>query len=90
VIITTTIREAKLKPESAERYPTLPARMWTSAVCLAELVGCHGGERIEPSDPPGKPYKERTLSEVDFEFRGGLPRGLGGLFTRTRTSELVF
>jgi hypothetical protein len=82
--VTEQVRQAKLRPECAERYPTLPARMWTSATCLADLVASDRPEPIE------KPYKERTLSEGDFEFRGGLPRGLGGLFARTRTSEVVF
>jgi hypothetical protein len=85
--ITATVRQAKLKPECAERYPTLPARMWTSATWLAELVGSYREARLEP---PGTPIKERTLSEIDFEFRGGLPRGLRGLFTRTRIYEPAF
>jgi hypothetical protein len=87
VAITTTVREAKLKPECAERYPTLPARMWTSATSLAELVAFY---QEAPPERPRKHNKERTLSDIDFEFRGGLPRGLGGLFTRTRISEPVF
>jgi hypothetical protein len=69
--ITTTVRQAKLRPECAERYPTLPARMWTSATCLADLVASHRGARPERR---GQPDEERTLSEADFEFRGGFPR----------------
>ena len=69
--ITTTVRQAKLRPECAERYPTLPARMWTSATCLADLVASYRGARLERR---GKPDEERTLSEADFEFRGGFPR----------------
>lgn len=85
--ITTEVREAKLRPECAERYPTLPARMWTSATSLAELVAsCPGA----PTDRHGKRHHKRGLSEIDFEFRGGLPRGLTGLFFRTRISEPVF
>jgi len=79
--VTATVRQAKLRPESAERFPTLPARMWTSATCLAELVISDGETR------PGKPPKERTLSETDFEFRGGSPRWPAGSFVRTRIDE---
>jgi hypothetical protein len=68
---TTTVRQAKLRPECAERYPTLPARMWTSASCLADLVASYGGARPERR---GETDEERTLSEADFEFRGGFPR----------------
>ena len=66
--VTSTVRQAKLRPECAERYPTLPARMWTSATCLAELVSSYRGAR------PWEADNERTLSEADFEFRGGFPR----------------
>ena len=70
--ITTTVRQAKLRPECAERYPTLPARMWTSATCRADLVASYrGGPRPERR---GEPDEERTLSKADFEFRGGFPR----------------
>ena len=81
--LTTRVRQAKLKPECAERYPTLPARMWTSATCLAELVSSYRAAQ------PGEPDKERTLSETDFEFRGGVSRCSGGLFAHTRADEPV-
>ena len=82
-----TVRQAKLKPECAELYPTLPARMWTSAVWLAQLVGAY--RRAQPQRP-GRTEKERTLSEADFEFRGGLPHWLGGSIAHTRTGEPAF
>lgn len=84
--VTATVRQAKLRRECADRYPTLPARMWTSAARLAELVASYrrGPQR------PGKIKKKRTLSEADFEFRGGSPRWLGGLIARTRTGEPAF
>ena len=85
--ITATGRQAKLKPECADRYPTLPARMWTSAACLTELVTAY--RRAWPRRP-AKAEKGRTLSETDFEFRGGFPRRLGGLFACTRTGELRY
>ena len=79
--ITSMVRQAKLRPECAERYPTLPACMWTSATCLAELVASDRGAR------PGEPDNERTLSETDFEFRGGASRSSDGLFAHTRMDE---
>lgn len=82
--IAATVRQAKLKPECAERYPTLPARMWTPATCVAELVAPCRAAR------PGKTPKGRTLPETDFEFKGGFPRRLGGWFARTRTGELTY
>jgi hypothetical protein len=81
---TTAVRQAKLKPECAERYPTLPARMWTSAIWVAELVASYRGARPEPR----KPNEERTLSETDFEFRGGSSAsGAGGLPERASMSQ---
>lgn len=85
--ITATVRQAKLRPECADRYPTLPASMWTSAARLAELVAAY--RRARPQ-PPGKTRKGRTLPEAEFEFRGGSPRWLGGLIARTRDGELAF
>jgi hypothetical protein len=85
--ITATVRQAKLRRECADRYPTLPARMWTSATYLAELVAFY---RVARPKRPGKLDKERTLSETDFEFRGGFPRWSDGLIARTRTGEPAF
>ena len=85
--ITANIRQAKLRPECAECYPTLPACMWTSASGLAELVASYRGARPERR---GKPGQERTLPEGDFEFRGGFHRWPDGLFARTRIGEPVF
>ncbi len=85
--VTATVRQAQLKPERADRYPTLPARMWTQAACLTELVASY--RRTRPHQP-GNTEKGRTLPETDFEFQGGLPRRLGGWFARTRTGELTY
>jgi hypothetical protein len=85
--ITASVRQAQLRPQCAERYPTLPARIWTSATCIAELVASFRGARPEWA---GKSAQERILSEADFEFRGGFPRRLGGWFARTRPGELTY
>jgi hypothetical protein len=79
---TTAVREAKLKPESADRYPMLPARMWTSASWMAALVASYRGERPERTE---KPERDRTLSDDDFEFRGGPPAN-GTTYSGDRTA----
>jgi hypothetical protein len=62
------LREAALKPAAAERYPYLPARTWTAAGRLAELVARYRGI------PAGAVNRlNRVLSERDFMFRGGGP-----------------
>jgi len=83
--VSATGRQAKLRPECADRYPTLPARIWTSASRLAELVA--SCRRAPPW--PAKTKMERTLPEADFEFQGGSHRWLGGLILRTRSGELA-
>lgn len=60
-----TIREAALKPSAAGCYPFLPARMWTAAGRLAELVARY---RDIPAGAVSR--VNRVLSEKDFMFRG--------------------
>jgi hypothetical protein len=60
------VREAALKPSAANSYPYLPARMWTSARRLAELVAKYRGLPAEALD-----RLNRVLSDQDFMFRGG-------------------
>jgi hypothetical protein len=61
-----TIREARLRLKAADRYPSLPVRMWTQAARMAELVRTDR-ERV------GRPARaqRRVLAEGDFRFRGG-------------------
>jgi hypothetical protein len=58
------VRQAALKPDAAELYPYLPARMWTSAARLAKLVATYRGLCLEASD-----RAHRVLSGADFMFR---------------------
>jgi hypothetical protein len=72
-------REAQLRREAADRYPTVPARMWTHARRLDALL---------MRSQQGRPRSGRTMSEDDFQFRvGGAPRG-GMLGEGTRRGEL--
>jgi hypothetical protein len=56
-------REAALRPGAAKLYPYLPARMWTAASRIAELVARYQG-RV--SQAVGRACR---LSEVHFTFR---------------------
>ena len=59
-------REAALRPAAAELYPFLPARMWTAAAHLTELVARSRGICATATD-----RAHRVLSDADFIFRGG-------------------
>jgi hypothetical protein len=76
-----TIREARLKREAADRYPLIPARMWTQAARMAALVRAQlerGGRRVRA--------RRRALAEEDFRFRGGF-RHPGDAHTRLTDPE---
>jgi hypothetical protein len=62
------VRLAALKPTAAASYPYLPARMWTTAARLAELVAKYRGI---PANAVNR--LNRVLSDQDFMFRGGGP-----------------
>jgi hypothetical protein len=62
------IIEAALKPSAAQSYPYLPARMWTTARRLAELVAKYHGIPVEAVD-----RIDKVLSDRDFMFRRGGP-----------------
>ena len=61
-----TVREARLRPDHAERYPGIEPGVWFTAATLAEhLDRRHArGEGDGGSGP-------RVLSPEHFEFRGG-------------------
>jgi hypothetical protein len=61
------VREARLRPEHADRYPGIEAGIWFTAATLAEHLQvrrARDGE-VEPAGGP------RQLSGQHFEFRGG-------------------
>ena len=59
------VRQARLRNECADHYPTLPVHIWTSADSLAHLVASF------PAPLVVEVTAGRTLLESDFEFRGG-------------------
>ena len=75
-----TERQARLRQESADQYPTIPVHRWTSAHVLADLVA---------SDTPQAEEMRtgRALVDTDFEFRGGQRRWFTGWIARTRTED---
>lgn len=79
--IAAVVRQARLRPECARDYPTLPVSMWTSASRLAALVTAASGFLPRQSD------SERTLPPTDFDFRGGIHRRADSLSERTRAGE---
>jgi hypothetical protein len=64
--MTQSVREAALRPVAAEFYPFLPARMWTAAAHLTELVARYRGICAKAAN-----RANRVLSDADFMFRGG-------------------
>lgn len=62
-------REARLRPEFAERYPYLRADDWESAAVLADRVVAHTLGRPDGRFITG----ERALDPAHFEFRGWDP-----------------
>lgn len=73
-------REAMLRPEFREWYPTLKADWWYPARQLADLVL----EQRQSGEPRWE-FESRVPSDEHFLFRGGRPRGDSP--ARTRHSD---
>ncbi|HUR94652.1 MAG TPA: hypothetical protein VMY76_08715 [Gemmatimonadales bacterium] len=63
----TVVREARLRPEFAERYPGIDPGVWYTAATLAEHLLARF-IRHDASDPTPSP--PRILHPGHFEFRG--------------------
>jgi hypothetical protein len=61
------VREARLRPEHADRYPGIEPGVWFNAATLAEHLDRRRAQGLD-GEPPGGP---RPLSGEHFEFRGG-------------------
>lgn len=79
----TSDRQARLKPNRADRHPSLPAAMWTSAAHMAELVAAWP----RAVGPSGAAAGGRPLSDEDFDFRGGSARLVAGPGHPMRSGE---
>ena len=79
-----TAREARLRPEYAERYPQLEAGVWeTAAEIGAKLLLWQVQQQGTAA------LASRILDGHHFEFRGGWHRG-GETDLRTRASDPAF
>jgi hypothetical protein len=63
------VREARLRPEWADLYPSMTADVWYVA---AELVPTVLRQRLQERQT--WEFSERILVDDHFEFRGGHPR----------------
>ena len=71
------IREARLRPEYADLYPTVEPGVWLPATTVGQkLLLWHLAKAMTPKG-------ERLLTDEHFEFRGGPPLdGRNGARTR--------
>jgi hypothetical protein len=75
-------REARLKPDFADNYPTIPAGRWASASEIGARLLRYIAKGGMVPDGNG-----RLLRGDHFEFRGGQPRGAAMLRTRLEDPE---
>ena len=78
----TRIREARLLPQHAHRYPGLSPDRWEPAATLADRV--LAGWLLRGTTLT---LRGRTLTEAHFEFRGGVARAGGGAGGRPRRED---
>jgi hypothetical protein len=69
------MREARLRPEFADLYPTLVPGQWEPAARVAEAVLA----RLLLMEISEAPPQDRILNEEHFEFRGEAPDSTPGL-----------
>lgn len=77
------MREARLKPEYAELYPTLTPGQWEPAARVAEAVLA----RLLLLEISEAPLQDRVLQEQHFDFRGETPGGTSAVQGKTRGSD---
>jgi hypothetical protein len=65
------MREARLRLEFADLYPTLTPGQWEPAARIAEVVLA----RLLLLEISEAPLQDRVLNEAHFEFRGETPDG---------------
>jgi len=76
------MREARLRPEFADLYPTLAPGQWEPAARVAEVVLA----RLLLLEISEAPLHDRVLTEEHFEFRGETPDG-APRHTRSRVAD---
>lgn len=78
------MREARLKPEYAELYPTLTPGQWEPAARVAEAVLA----RLLLLEISEAPVQDRVLQEEHFDFRGETPSGASVAPSKARDSDV--
>lgn len=79
------MREARLRPEYADMYPTLTPGQWEPAARVAEVVLA----RLLLLEMGEAPLHDRVLDERHFEFRGETPDGSPRRATGSRADDSV-
>jgi hypothetical protein len=77
------MREARLKPEYADLYPTLTAGQWEPAARVAEALLA----RLLLLEISDVAVRDRVLQEEHFEFRGETPTGAPGSSGKSRSAD---
>jgi hypothetical protein len=77
------MREARLRPEYADLYPTLTPGQWEPAARIAEAVLA----RLLLLEISEAPLQDRVLREEHFEFRGETPEAGPGAAGRARSAD---
>ena len=78
------MREARLRPEYAELYPTLTPGQWEPAARVAEAVLA----RLLLLEISEAPVQDRVLQEEHFDFRGETASGAPIAPSKTRSSDV--
>jgi hypothetical protein len=76
------IREARLRPEGAERYPGVPVDVWVPAFRAAS-----DSQTRAAAEAPAGQARQRILADEVFEFRGGAPELALRRRARTRWAD---
>jgi hypothetical protein len=79
------MREARLRPEFADLYPTLTPGHWEPAARIAEVVLA----RFLLLQVSETPLQDRVLDEEHFEFRGETPDGAPRTPPGTRARDVA-
>jgi hypothetical protein len=77
------MREARLRPEFADLYPTLTPGQWEPAARVAEVVLA----RLLLLEISEAPLQDRILNEEHFEFRGETPDGAPRIPRTSRAAD---
>jgi hypothetical protein len=79
------MREARLKAEYADLYPTLTPGQWEPAARVAEAVLA----RLLLLEISEAPLQDRVLREDHFEFRGETPDGTPHASGKARSADMA-